>query len=111
MIVDHDDSGRRLGNGAPEYFTRMHERAVQQPPGDQHLAEDLTLAVQRKEVKLLHLEIPQPSTKQAHDIFGVPDARTRRPLLPRDSGTQLEGRNQPPRLGWADAPGPKQLGA
>ncbi len=87
---------------ASEHFTRMHQRAVEQPPSDQHLTQDLALAVQREKVELLHLEIAQPSTKQAQDIFGFPNPRHRWPLLPSRSGTQLEGRDQPSRLGGAD---------
>ena len=101
--------GRRLRDGWPEHLARMHQRAVQEAPGNQNVPQHLALAVQRKQVKLLHLEIPQPATEQTKHILGFPDPRDHRTLLTGVPRPQLEGRKQAPRLGGPDARRPKQL--
>ena len=111
MVVHHDDSRRRLGDGGPEHFPRMHQRAVQQPAGDQHLAQHLALAVQRQQVELLDLQVPQPGAKQPDHILGLPDPLHRAGAPPAQPGAQLEGGEQAPRLGGTDARRPQQLGA
>ena len=61
-------------------------------------------------MKLLHLQIPQPTSKHSRDIFRFPDAHERRSLFPRDPCAKLERREQSGSLGRPDARGTKQLG-
>ena len=109
MIVDDDDSRRGLRDRGAEHLSGMHQGTVQQTTGDQNLAEHLTLAVEGQQVELLDLEVPQPCFKQAGDILGFPDPDDRRPLFAGEPDTDLEGGEQPGRLGRADAMGPQQL--
>jgi hypothetical protein len=105
----HDDPGGRLRYGGSKDFTGMHEGAVQQPTGDQNLAKDLALAIQRKEMEFLDLEIPQPRTEQANHIFGFPDPLHRRALLPRRSDPQLKGCQKTGGLGRTYSRGAEEL--
>src|SRR5690348_5412534 len=109
VIVHDDDTRRGLRDRGAEHLSRMHQGTVEQPASDQDLAQDLALTVQREEVKLLDLQVAQPATKQAGDIVRFPDSHRRRPLFAREPGTQLEGGEQPGRLGGPDARGLQQL--
>ena len=50
------------------------------------------------------------AAKQAGDVLGFPDPEHRRALLAGQPGAQLEGGEQPGRLGGPDPVGPEQLG-
>src|SRR5207249_9344765 len=54
----------RLGDRRPEHLPRVHQRAVQDPPRDQEVAENLTLAAQGKHVELFHGEVPESDSRR-----------------------------------------------
>ena len=72
VVMDDDDSRRGLRDRGAEHLARMHQRAVEQPAGDQHLPQHLALAVEGEQMELLDLQVPQP----------VPETGGPRPRVP-----------------------------
>jgi hypothetical protein len=110
MVVDHDDAGRRLGNGMSKYLARVHQRAVQEPAGDHDLPEDLALAVEREEMKLLDGKVAQAGGEKPDDVLWLPDTGERRPLFPRHPRGKLERGEETSRFGRTDARHLTELG-
>jgi len=108
--MHNNDTGRGLGDRGSKHFPRMNQGAVQQPARYQHFPKNLTLTVQREQVKFLDREISQPATKQTKDVFGFPYSLHRRSLFPRGAGTQFEGGDEPASLGGTHAPRAQELG-
>jgi hypothetical protein len=61
-------------------------------------------------MKLFYFEISQAVIEQPDHILWFPDPRHRRAFLASRPSAQFQGRNQPPRLGRADARQPQQFG-
>ena len=66
MIVDHDDSRSGLRDGGAEDLAWVHERAVEESPGDEDLSQHPALAVEREEMELLDLKIPEARREPAY---------------------------------------------
>ena len=110
MVVHDDDPRCGFGDGGAEDFPRVDERAVEQPAGDEDVSQDLALAIQREEVKLFDSEIAQARLEEADDVLRLANARQRRATLTRESGGELERRDQTSGLAGPDAREAHQLG-
>jgi hypothetical protein len=110
MVVDHNDTGRSLGDGYPEDLSRVHERAVQESPCNKDLAHHLALAVERQQVKLLHRQVAQTGLEQLNDVLRLPDTGEWRAFFACEAAGELEGSHEPGSLGGPDARHPEQLG-
>jgi hypothetical protein len=102
MVVDHDDARRRFRDRRPEDLPGVDQGAVQQAPGDEHLAQHLTLGVQGEKVELLHLEVSETAAEQANHVFRLSNALDRGPFFPGEPGTEFEAGEQAGRLGGTD---------
>jgi hypothetical protein len=68
-----------LRDRGAEYLSGMPQGTVQRLAGDQHLPQHLARAVERREMKLLDLQFPQPVLKQVGDVLRFPNPLHRRP--------------------------------
>ena len=110
MIVHYDDPRGGLGNRGTKDLPGMHQRAVQQPTRDKHVAEHLTLAIECEQMKLLDLQVAQLIPKEMDHVLRFADPRRRGAFLPGMSDAELDGCQQPSGLGRADSAGAQKLG-
>lgn len=107
VVVNHDDPRGGLGNGGAEDLSRVHQGAVKQPTGDQHVPADPALAVEGQDVEFFHRQVPEPGPEQSDDVRRIPNPRLGWTLFLKQAGGELECRQQPGGLGGTN---PEALG-
>ena len=100
--MHENDPGGALGDGEAEDFPGMHDRGVQDPPGDQDVAHDLVLRVEEEDVELLLPEVLKMGGHPMEDVRGPLKARSGRVLLDPRPPPQLQASEDAARRGGPD---------
>src|SRR6266576_1201899 len=73
VVMRHDDSSRAQGDGEPEHFTRMHERAVQDPARDFLNPHNARLRVEHDHVEHFRQLLGGALAQEADRVLGCLD--------------------------------------
>jgi hypothetical protein len=90
VVVDEDDSGRPLSDRFPKYFSRMHERRVEEAASYGDVALEPVLRIEHGDVELFNRKILQALRKDLIHVARPAHGRSFLPLLRRHASTQLE---------------------
>jgi hypothetical protein len=91
VIVDQNDRRGPLRDRFPKYFSRMHERGIEQPTSHSNVALESMLRVEDRDVKFLDRKILEPLGEDLVDIARPAHGRSFLPLFSGHAPSQLEG--------------------